>query len=427
MAENTGVGTPTLLPTLPAAFQPGASDGASAPIVSIAGSPSGNAFAQQTSMRTRAASSHSPPPLTNLRTGSVGKSHSPPPMVASVGALYGSNWGARSRHGTPQRYERDSLRSRSKEGRPGSRKHRRWTRSQELVSNLRREMAKCGEDVSNTDATDNAIANQDREVVPSVFFTLMEREGAGYALDALAAAEARRRSRPRAPRRKDNAQVAEERERNMRRAFSETWQFLQGNELARELIAQLEGSMACTFGPNAAANKVASVESEAASSEAVAAQCESAGAVEAGATAGLATYATSSAGKVAAVDANDHSEKQEQTLAKLWLLTWDGESLVTKDGKRGAACELVVAGLTPTQRKVVHTLVRVVGLVSESQAFEELVVGGSSWKAAKAAIVGGSDGRVLTIRPPRTGRPFGGAGTWSAPFSVANVLAVVAA
>lgn len=174
---------------------------------------------------------------------------------------------------------------------------------------------------------------------PSPFYKLLEREGP-HALDAWAAAE-RPRSRPRRqPRSKDAAQIAEENERAVRRAFGDTWQFLLGSDAARELLAKLEIGAHRAFGGDA---------------------------------------------PQAQADAAE---------ALLWLLSWDGEDLTTKVGKPPAN-ELGVVGLGPSQRKVVHQLARVLGLHSESRTIDE--IGGLGRST-------GDDDKVLTLRPPRCSR-----------------------
>ena len=59
---------------------------------------------------------------------------SPSPLPPYKPVLWGLNMdGARTRRPSN---ERDSLRNRSREGRPGSRKHRRWTHSVDMVNSL---------------------------------------------------------------------------------------------------------------------------------------------------------------------------------------------------------------------------------------------------------------------------------------------------
>jgi len=232
-------------------------------------------------------------------------SGSPPPFH---GALW--HGGPRGREERP-RFERDSLRNRSLEGRPGSRKHRRWTRSVEITGSLRKVLAKCGENpnISDVDALD---LQNEVEWRPSAFYRLMENEGATGALDALEAAEDAV-SKPRQPRQKDAGQLAEEYERHVRRTFSDTWQFLQGNNSARDLLAKLEKEATRAFG-----------------------------------------------------SAAQESGESDTQVALLWMLYWDGEELQTKFGAPPAN-EITVGGLTPTFRKITHQLARSMGLHSESR------------------------------------------------------------
>ncbi|OLP80396.1 Cytochrome c oxidase assembly protein COX11, mitochondrial [Symbiodinium microadriaticum] len=162
--------------------------------------------------------------------------------------------------------ERDSLRSRSKEGRPGSRKHRRYTHSVDLVGHsevntLRRVMSARGEENLPEDVDgveeDGSLADagfiaetiqQERpRVRPSAFYRLLECEGPGNALEAWAAAESRGRSPKRARPKAGTAQGPQENEgdaweaeEQVRRAFRENWQFLAQSQSSQELIAKLE-------------------------------------------------------------------------------------------------------------------------------------------------------------------------------------------
>lgn len=236
-----------------------------------------------------------------------------------------------------RKHERDSLRSRSKEGRPGSRKHRRYTHSVDLVNSLRRVMVSRGEENLPSDVDE--VEEERPQARPSVFYRLLESEGAN-ALDAWAAAEARRGRSPRV-RAKDAApRMAEERTRQVRRTFRENWQYLSQSQSSQELIAKLEQLAQDAFGT---------------------------------------------------------PESQLQDM--LWQLLWTGEELATKAGAPPAS-EMQLEGLDPSERKVVHQLARLIGLHSESRSVEEE-----------------TSAKVLTLRPRGCQ-----ASSWSAPFSVAQVL-----
>jgi hypothetical protein len=234
-------------------------------------------------------------------------SGSPPPFQS---ALWHGVLAGRSGREERPRFERDSQRTRSLEGRPGSRKHRRWTRSVEITSSLRRALAKCGED-PNVD-TEALALNEVIERRPSAFYQLMENEGASRALEVLEAAEGAA-ARPRQPRQKDAMQIAEEHERKIRRTFSDTWQFLQGNEAARELLAKVEAEASRAFGPK--------------------------------------------------------EGTESNLIAALWMLDWDGDALQTKFGTPPAN-EMAIGGLNPSFRKVAHQLARSLGLHSESRVVD---------------------------------------------------------
>lgn len=240
-----------------------------------------------------------------------------------------------------RKHERDSLRSRSKEGRPGSRKHRRYTHSVDLVNSLRRVMVSRGEENLPSDVDE--VEEERPQARPSVFYRLLESEGAN-ALEAWAAAEARRgRSREPRARAKDAApRMAEERTRQVRRTFRENWQYLSQSQSSQELIAKLEQLAQDAFGT---------------------------------------------------------PESQLQDM--LWQLLWTGEELATKAGAPPAS-EMQLEGLDPSERKVVHQLARLIGLHSESRSV------GSVEEETSA--------KVLTLRPRCQ------ASSWSAPFSVAQVL-----
>eukprot|EP00435_Cladocopium_sp_Y103_P058409 s256_g20.t1 len=222
-------------------------------------------------------------------------------------------------------------------GRPGSRKHRRYTHSVDLVNSLRRVMVSRGEENLPSDVDE--VEEERPQARPSVFYRLLESEGAN-ALDAWAAAEARRGRSPRV-RAKDAApRMAEERTRQVRRTFRENWQYLSQSQSSQELIAKLEQLAQDAFGT---------------------------------------------------------PESQLQDM--LWQLLWTGEELATKAGAPPAS-EMQLEGLDPSERKVVHQLARLIGLHSESRSVEEE-----------------TSAKVLTLRPRGCQ-----ASSWSAPFSVAQVL-----
>lgn len=237
-----------------------------------------------------------------------------------------------------RKHERDSLRSRSKEGRPGSRKHRRYTHSVDLVNSLRRVMVSHGEENLPTDIDE--VEEETPQAHPSVFYRLLESEGPN-ALEVWAAAEAAKRGRSPRPRRrpKDAAWMAEEHGRQVRRTFRDNWQYLSQSQSSQELIAKLEDVAKVAFG-------------------------------------------------------NDFQAEE-----MLWQLLWTGEDLATKAGAPPAH-EMQLEGLDASERKVVHQLARLIGLHSESRLLEEEA----------------ETGKVLTLRPRRCQR------SWSAPFSVAEVL-----
>jgi len=208
-----------------------------------------------------------------------------------------------------RKHERDSLRSRSKEGRPGSRKHRRYTHSVDLVNSLRRVMVSRGEENLPTDIDE--VEEETPQAHPSVFYRLLESEGPN-ALEVWAAAEAAKRGRSPRPRRrpKDAAWMAEEHGRQVRRTFRDNWQYLSQSQSSQELIAKLEDVAKVAFG-------------------------------------------------------NDFQAEE-----MLWQLLWTGEDLATKAGAPPAH-EMQLEGLDASERKVVHQLARLIGLHSESRLLEE--------------------------------------------------------
>eukprot|EP00747_Dinoflagellata_sp_TGD_P169357 gnl/TRDRNA2_/TRDRNA2_198157_c0_seq1.p1 gnl/TRDRNA2_/TRDRNA2_198157_c0~~gnl/TRDRNA2_/TRDRNA2_198157_c0_seq1.p1 ORF type:complete len:330 (-),score=58.16 gnl/TRDRNA2_/TRDRNA2_198157_c0_seq1:69-1058(-) len=240
----------------------------------------------------------SPTPLSGARLSS------PTPLYRP--ALWASTVGKADR----PRQERDSLRSRSQEGRPGSRKHRRWLHdTRDTNSALRKAMKALGEDDGEIalDRPEDQLP-QPGYLRPSAFYKLMESEGAEGALEALQAAEDKRQAEPSRARQQDPARVSEKNVRLVRHTFTDTWQFIQSSEAAQELLKKLESAASVAFGSD--------------------------------------------------------SELDEAVL--LWLLSWDGSALTTKSGSPPAN-KMEVTGLTPAQRKVAHQLARCLGLHSESR------------------------------------------------------------
>jgi len=218
------------------------------------------------------------------------------------------------RQSSRQRFERDSLRTRSAEGRAGSRRRRRFTHSIDVTNTLRRAMARNGEDSTNLNEQELDLEKQVlEESKPSVFYRLMEIEGPENALSALNAAEASassRRKKSREPR-SSKAPTEEQNRRKVRRAFADTWQYIQGSETARDLLKNIEAQAARAFGME---------------------------------------------------------NLKESALAMLWMLTWDDDAreLETKLGSPPTA-EMVIGGLDPILRKVTHQLATVLDLHSESR------------------------------------------------------------
>eukprot|EP00419_Tripos_fusus_P010661 CAMPEP_0172663750 /NCGR_PEP_ID=MMETSP1074-20121228/6138_1 /TAXON_ID=2916 /ORGANISM="Ceratium fusus, Strain PA161109" /LENGTH=333 /DNA_ID=CAMNT_0013479795 /DNA_START=57 /DNA_END=1058 /DNA_ORIENTATION=+ len=235
---------------------------------------------------------------------------SPSPLPPYKPVLWGLHIdGARTRRPS---HERDSLRNRSREGRPGSRKNRRWSHSVDMVNALRRTMAANGESTENLtmDADGNVIGIPVKvEWQPSVFYRLLELEGPDGALEAWEAAEMRRRPRSR-PRVKSSAKINEEKEQTTRRAFGgSVWQFVMRNESAQDLLRELEQLTTDAFG---------------------------------------------------------HSKQKR---SPQWLLRWNGESLEAEDGAPPAE-EVAISGFGPMLRKLVHSYASVSGLHSTSQLIE---------------------------------------------------------
>eukprot|EP00933_Yihiella_yeosuensis_P025675 TRINITY_DN19920_c0_g1_i1.p1 TRINITY_DN19920_c0_g1~~TRINITY_DN19920_c0_g1_i1.p1 ORF type:complete len:336 (-),score=72.29 TRINITY_DN19920_c0_g1_i1:49-1056(-) len=258
------------------------------------------------------------PAAVRLESGERGRQRSPvlvrdDPATSGTGTASDIYRPALWRISSRERQERDSLRSRSKEGRPGSRKHRRWTHSVDLVHSLRRVMVARGEE--NLPEDMDAVEEAKREHWPSAFYRLMQHEGPHGALEAWRDAENKRpRSRERAKNRpaKDGLTLAEERRRMVRRAFRDTWAYLSRDNGSQELIAKIEVVVETAFG-----KALVGIEDE----------CE-------------------------------------------LLVNWNGDELTTEFGTPPAA-EMVVIGLDAAQRKVVHQLANILGLHSESRVLEE--------------------------------------------------------
>lgn len=237
------------------------------------------------------------------------------PRLLSASARLRSLSGSRER--TRHEHVRDSLRNRSQEGRPGTRKHKRNEHGRLLIHALRNAMAKSGEGGTAVHAwTDEelmkAASKMKPEHRPSAFYRLMEYEGAECALDAWEAHESYR-ARPRSREPKKKKDEAAEAEIAVRREFSDSMLFLKNSEAARELVAKLE---AC------------------------------------------------------ATEAFKTLEGRKE--AESWQLSWDheGHLLDTMSGEP-PALEMEVLGLPAMERKVVHQLAKVLGLHSESRQLDE--------------------------------------------------------
>lgn len=311
--------------------------------------------------------------MTPLRDGSIGRDQTP---IRDVGSIVRAHtptlWHLRMRQmddAAKPKQERDSLRSRSKEGRPGSRKHRRWTRSQEILSSLRKVMAKLGEDPSEIEI-EKLKAQLIVEHRPSIFYKLLEQEGPAGALEAWAAAEAaprRTRSRPRRP--KTTEQVAMETERNARIVFGDSWSYVASNDAVKDMLLELEGLVSNVFS--------------------------------------LSASATSANDDKDAKDTScDKIENGNNTVEEL-TLRWDGKSFLSEHGCFPSN-ELAISGFDPVQRKVVHRWANLSGLVSRS---------------CEQAENNGVD-KVLRLKPPRRCSVNGN--VWKLPYSLAGVLAKVA-
>lgn len=246
----------------------------------------------------------------------------PRPLLWSAAARF------RSLSNERPKQERDSLRNRSTEGRAGSRRNKRWLNNRELTQTLRRAIAAAGED-GNADLEDLLDSHGPAPVHrPSVFYRLLQAEGPEGALEALQSAEASRRPRARSRPRYDAAArdpkaQARRAEEQVRRAFSDTWQYITQSASAQELLAKLEGGAAKAFGAQAAASEEA------------------------------------------------------------WQLAWDGEKELDTVSGEPPAGEMEIYGLTAPERKLVHQLARVLGLHSESRDCDDILaeVAGGDGKA----------------------------------------------
>jgi len=275
--------------------------------------------------------------------------------------------------------QRDSLRSRSNEGRPGSRKHRRWAHSQDFIGSLRKAMRANGESCEGVDFEnweDRLLIKQE----PSAFYKLMEAEGPKNALEVWAAAESARgrpRSRPRQRPQRTQAQVAEQNERAARQVFGDSWSYIVKNECSRDFLTDLEVKAVKAFSSQ-----------------------ERPG--------GEDLQADSKEEKKVDNDVQNTGDQWNLLAHEQWLLSWDGSALTTKSGS-APADEIAIEGLDGVWRRTAHQFARVLGLHSESRQ--------------EAGAPG--DGKVMVLRPPR--RQVAGGRMWSAPMSLAGLLAAPAA
>eukprot|EP00927_Polykrikos_kofoidii_P044024 TRINITY_DN38115_c0_g1_i1.p1 TRINITY_DN38115_c0_g1~~TRINITY_DN38115_c0_g1_i1.p1 ORF type:complete len:327 (-),score=45.33 TRINITY_DN38115_c0_g1_i1:82-1062(-) len=269
--------------------------------------------------------SHSPEPRAVQRTTSpqvqarvlgevgsyaAGAEPSATPGFMARPALLSSTARLRSISGERPRPERDSLRTRSQEGRPGTRKNKRYLNSRALVQSLRHAMAKCGEDVSMVDIDALVASELRKETKPSAFYQLLKLEGPESALEAWAASESaareRQHSRPRhrSPTRRAT-EAAAHAEQKVRKAFSDTLNFIRRSSRTRDLLQKLEDGFADAFSRGMPAEEA-------------------------------------------------------------WQVSWDGALLDTMSGEPPAV-EIEVFGLSATERKIVHQLAQALGLHSESR------------------------------------------------------------
>jgi len=212
------------------------------------------------------------------------------------------------------RQERDSLRSRSQEGRPGSRRNKRYTNSQALVRSLHRVMAARGEELpfnilegSNGLMIDDSL--YEPEIRRSAFFLLWEREGPEAALDAWTAAENAPRQAP--AKRPSEKHIHQQRDQELRRVFGDIFSFVANDQEVFTLVEQLELQ---------------------------------------------AVQAFSADGELA---------------ADCWQFLWNGSSLDIQSGNCPAN-EIEVVGLDAGLRKIVHRLAEVLGLRSESHVVDPI-------------------------------------------------------
>jgi len=287
---------------------------------------------------------------------------SPSPLPPYKPVLWGLHLdGARTRRPS---HERDSLRNRSREGRPGSRKNRRWSHSVDMVNTLRKAMAYHGESTEGLtmDADGNVIGIPTKiEWRPSVFYRLLELEGPEGALEAWEAAEMTRR-RPRSrPRFKGSAKADAQNEQATRRAFGgSVWQFVMRDESALDLLRELERLTAAAFGDTPVAY-------------------------------------------------------EEQKISSQWLLHWTGTSLEAEAGAPPAE-EVAICGLGPMLRKVVHSHATVLGLHSSSRLMDGRLENGQEKMLTLRPPQSCADVGVNDV-----------SGAWVAPFSVAQVFATAKA
>jgi len=225
-------------------------------------------------------------------------------------------WQARERQrsGERPRQERDSLRSRSHEGRQGSRKHRRWLHAEELTRTLRRYVG------SDSDEDDDIV-----QARPSAFHRLLDREGPERALEVLSAAEMRRpRSRPRRVESR-----SETLKKQARAGFGDAWPALCACTGVRNLVLEVERVACEAFG--AKGREVAEEEGD------------------------------------WTLVAEAQAWAMEGPCVE-WAAHWDGSALrVPLDGRHASADAVVVIGLDAGQRRFAHRLSSVMGLHSFSR------------------------------------------------------------
>lgn len=229
------------------------------------------------------------------------------PHYISRPKAWAQEYQGRSRAQRPTQ-DRDSLRSRSRQGRPGSRKYKRWQHTTILVGRLRQVMYEAGEELTDTDGELDAQPGPKQKA--SAFQKLVDKEGPECALDILKDAEVKRSLRE--PRAKSPDQHRRDQLVQVRRAFAgPSFRWMAGDPAVRKIIASLEDS------------------------------CRQAFCVE---------------------DATLELELS-------WELLWDPDhaEFVTKSGGPPAKT-IEVIGLTASQRKLVHLLARALSLNSDSGA-----------------------------------------------------------